>query len=219
MSVAIDTKLVGPQKEFQGRRLFIVGSGPSLDDLDLSILDGQNVWALNASATLFADRPGLFWLFRDTRTVGQVLPRLKSWRQLRVLTTVRGFSDLECQTKRSRRAYIYDHQSVVHHRTVAEDALQLARRAGATDAVLVGVDCSAPAGVPYAKALMWKPCAWYDVKKPVAESKACASMLKALRDLAPSLHGFPVYSTSRSCDAFPYIELAHAVEGRTAPAV
>lgn len=219
MSAAIDTRFVGPQKEFQGKRIFIVGSGPSLDDLDLSLLDGQCVWALNASATLFQDRPGLFWLFRDTRTIAQVLPRLKHWQTFRVITHVRGISDLECQTKRGRRAYIYDPQGVVHLRTVAEDAIQLARRAGAKDVVLVGVDCSAPPGRPYAAALDWKPCAWYDRKDPVPESKACASMLKALKELAPSLRDFPVYSTAATCDAFPFMEFSRAVPGRVAPAV
>lgn len=219
MGAAIDTRFVGPQKEFQGRRLFIVGSGPSLDDLDLSLLNGQCVWALNASAALFQDRPGVFWLFRDSRTITQVLPRLKHWRTLRVVTHVRAFSDLECQTNRSRRAYIYDQKSVVHRRTVAEDAIQLAIRAGCKDVVLVGVDCSAPPGRPYAAALDWKPCAWYDRKDPVAESKACASMLKALHELAPSLGSFPVYSTSRTCDAFPFMEFSCAVPGRVAPAV
>ena len=217
MSASIDTKFVGPIKEFMGRRCFIVGSGPSLDDLDLASLRGQVVWALNASATLFDDRPGLFWLLRDRRAIREILPRLAHWKRMRVVTHVKAFSQIETDTQKPRHAYVYEERSVVHTRTIAEDALQLARRAGCSDAVLVGVDCKAPPGRPYAKALDWKDCAWYDRKDPVPESKACASMRRALADLATSgvLGDFPVYSASVSLDVFPHLEYAHAVAGRT----
>lgn len=206
-----------PQPEFKGRRLFVVGSGPSMNDVDLSLLEGQHVWALNAAATLFTDTtrfPDATWMFRDRRAIPQIAPKLAGWKRWRVVTTDKCYAQIEHNGPRvSMTTYKYREPWVHHERTVAEDAIQIARKVGFVDVVLVGVDCAVPAGRPYAEALMWKPCSWYDPAHPVEQSKACASMLGALKRLAESgrLKGFKVYSTSRSCDAFPYVELEHAV--------
>lgn len=217
----VDRKLDRPLPEFKDRRCFIVGSGPSLDSLDLSLLRGSLVFALNAAITLFDD--DAYWFLRDRRAIAEIMPRLTGRDTLRVITTIKCYDGLQsvAQRRRSIRAYLYDERSVTHERTVAEDALQLAKKAGCADAVLVGVDCSAPPGRPYAAALDWKPCAWYDRKDPVPESKACASFLRALRALAASerLDGLPVYSTSATCDAFPFLEFSSAVPRRVDKAV
>lgn len=215
----VDRKLDQPLPEFKGKRCFILGSGPSLDSLDLSLLKGQLVFALNAAITLM---PDAYWVVRDLRAIAQILPRLRETKNLRVVTTIKGYDAIQTKglaRRRSLRVWTYNEQSVVHEHTVAEDALQLARRAGCSDAVLVGVDCKAPPGRPYAEALSWKPCAWYE--KPVPESKKCASFLRALKALASGgrLAGFPVVSTSASCDAFPYLEYTNAVSGGVAHAV
>lgn len=215
----IERPILGPSRDFAGRRVFIVGSGPSLDDLDLSRLNQSIVFALNASVTLFdlAEAGGLFWFVRDRRAVVECASRLLGPHTLRVIAGKRSWEQVLDFARRQRLSgLVYDERSVVHERTVAEDALQIARRLGAAEAVLVGVDCHAPAGRPYAAALGWKEPHWYrrdDPPKDGAESKACASMLKALRALAKSgkLDGFRVRSCSETCDAFEYVSYAHAV--------
>jgi hypothetical protein len=224
--MTVDQRLSRPLPEFEGKRVFIVGSGTSLDLVDLGLIRDQLIWALNAAITLFADAaayPGAYWFLRDKRAVSEVGPRLpaSSWPRARVITTPKARDAVEAWARRPTRLYIYDERKTVHERTVAEDALQVARLAGCSEAVLVGVDCHAPPGRPYAKALSWKPCAWYNVDQPVAQSLACASMLKALRALAASgrLGDFKVTSTSETCEAFPFMEYARAVSGEPAPAV
>jgi hypothetical protein len=218
--MVIERKIVGPVAEFKGKRVFIVGSGPSLDEIELSRLQNSIVFALNASATLFdlsaADR--VHWFARDRRIGPECLARLLGPHTLRMVAGIRAWEQVTDTARRQNLSgLVYDERHVVHERTVAEDALQIAKRLGAAEAVLVGVDCHAPPGQPYAKALDWKEPHWYDRKNPPksgAESKACASMLKALKSLAASgkLDGLRVRTCSKTCDAFEYVSFDEIME-------
>ncbi len=57
--------------EFSGQRCFIMGNGPSLNQMDLSLLTGEHVWASNRAYLLFeriAWRPD-FYIAVDRRVV------------------------------------------------------------------------------------------------------------------------------------------------------
>jgi hypothetical protein len=222
----VDYALDRPIAGISGKRVFVVGSGPSLDRTDLGLLRNRPILALNAAYSLFTSRkdyPDAWWVVRDRRAIGQVLPRLEA-EGVKVITTLSCLDEISGRARKPLRtvhAYVFGEKRILHDRTIATDALQIARVAGASDALLVGVDCHAPPGQPYAEKLSWKPCAWYDRDKPVTESKACASMLEAMRRLASGgkLGSFPVFSASATCDAFPFLEYAVAVSGEHAPTV
>ena len=47
------TKLHDLHDKFRGERIFVMGNGPSLNKMDLSLLEGDNVFALNRCSLLF----------------------------------------------------------------------------------------------------------------------------------------------------------------------
>lgn len=68
-------------QSFQGRRVFIIGGGPSVGDIPLDALHGQSVLACNASAFLLPFAPG-WMVFGDK-------PFLKTFRtKLRELASI-----------------------------------------------------------------------------------------------------------------------------------
>jgi hypothetical protein len=222
VTMLVESPIYASSNEFKGQRCWILGSGPSLDAIDLKKIGNDHILALNAAVTLVADsrrHQNVWWVYRDVRIVNEVFPVLWKcpWRNWRVITHKRAFAalrDTGVWRHRSCRAFIYPIEAIIHQKTVAEDAIQLAAILGFSEAYLVGIDCAAKDGKPYAKSLTWKECHFVDPKKPpVTEPMACKSMAAGLEALKSKLNGtIKVFNTSPIAPPiFPKIDFEEAV--------
>lgn len=182
--------------KFKGQRVWIVGSGPSVDDVDLKRLRGEHIIALNASIVLFANSalyPNTHWLYRDLRAFRETFPKLveAKWRCWKLITHDRGFycmKDTNIWKRHSVAAHLYALSGLVHQRTISEDALQIANYLEFAEAYLLGVDCAVRDGRYYCKALDgWKESHCWNKAKPVPEPKFAKAMGDALEALKPKL--------------------------------
>lgn len=202
MSLFVESQLLKLKGAFEGDRCFIVGSGPSLDVFDLRKLQGEHVLALNSSITLFAKHKPLWWIFRDTRVVYEVEERWPKLDALRVVAGEKASTRFKnripvARMPRSTVLHAYRPEEFVHQRTIVEDAIQIAEYAGFAEAYLVGIDHAlSKDGEPYAKALAWKDCYFYDVKRPKAKSLGLESMVRAMQDLKVHLKRIKVFNCS-----------------------
>lgn len=205
-------------------RLWIAGAGPTLDDVDLSLLKDDIVFALNASIVKFTDNPNTWWFFRDSRVLEECEPRLikLKWKLWKVITTTRSLERVVHRDLHKKginvKAFYYDERSVNHVKTVLEDALQVADSLGFRECYLVGVDHAIRNFKPYAESLMWKTCHFYNIPvlkkkglplKPV--SKPLTRMAMAMKSLLPTL-SMQVYNTSTIYPArvFEMVDYAEA---------
>lgn len=225
MTMLVESNLNEIRGAFSEKRVWIIGSGPSLDLFDLTkIPNTDTILALNAAITLFTDvrkYPNAWWVYRDIRVAHEVVEKLvKSqlpWRAWKIITHIRGWMALKDKNywKRfSHRVHLFNINSFIHEKTVAEDALQIALVMGFKQAILVGVDCAVHDNRPYAKSLMWKECHFYNIQKPATESAACKTMARALESLKPKLSGhIEVLNTSPYCSPiFPKVVYDEAVK-------
>jgi hypothetical protein len=204
MTMQVSTKLVDLANKFTGQKCWLVGSGPSLDILNPSRLGRANIFALNAAITLFANvgrHKNAYWLFRDRRVIREVAPRLKSWRRWRVITHLTAYHSLRDSAGFKRinsMAYTFNKDAFIHKRTVVEDALQILVILGFSEVYLLGIDHRIINNKPYAEALKWKECFFYNPKKPPPSGKSIAlqSMVEAMKDIKPHLGKMKVFNTS-----------------------
>jgi hypothetical protein len=202
MTALITDSIFGLQNRYEGQRCWVVGSGPSLDGLDLSRLGDENVIALNAAITLFQDRrrhPNTWWMIRDARAYDEVYPRLGKLRFLKLIVSQKGykrFKESGIWKQLSGQAFVFDVARYIHRRTVAEDAIQIAAYMGFEEVNLLGIDCAIRDNQHYAKALSWKDCHFHDERadvvvgvRPVqAMVDALAALPKDLGELLPKVY-------------------------------
>jgi hypothetical protein len=203
MHVSSDIGVLQAEKRFLGQTCWLMGSGPSLDEIDISLLKGKTVFAVNAAITLIANNTfkSPWWLFRDRRIVHQIGSRLDRWKRWGIFTHKAAFMTVKdvCGVKnKSMVAHLYDKEGVIHKRTIIEDALQIIKMLGFKQVNMVGVDHAVVENRPYAKALSWKECFFYDPKTPPKSGTSVAlnSMMKAVEDLLPHLEGLKIVNTS-----------------------
>ena len=201
---------------------YVVGCGPTIDDLDMDKLAGKEIFALNAAISLFTD-PKKFrrahWFFRDGRAGPEIWPHVGRWQNPKFVTTLIGYrrlKDLAGIHKESHIAYLYPRETIRHERSVIEDTLQVLAQAGYRKVFLVGVDHRMRDGQPYAKAFSWKPCHWHNPKKPKPDPdlplQAFVDGLAGVKDILPT-RGFEVINTSPRYPEplFPYLPFDEAV--------
>lgn len=202
MTMQVITKLSALNGLLKDKQAWIVGCGPSLDaysDRDIEQMRDHNIIALNSAITMFNPRifKNVYWLYRDIRLVNEVVPRIKDWRNFRIITHTRGYNNFADQVavkQKNVRAYLYPKDSVIHKRTIAEDALQIAKLVGLEAVYLLGVDHRVVNNQPYAHRFKWKECYFYNPKKPPAGGTTIpiTAMYEAMQDLAPDLEPMQV---------------------------
>ena len=158
-------RLTALQGQYTGQRCFVMGNGPSLNQMDLELLRGEHVWAANRCSLLFERvswRPG-FYIAIDTRVVPDIADEIN--RLIETLKDTKFFFPLHFRlagTLRSRRnVYWYQErhcldrphepldvftpdasQWVSAARTVTVASLQLAAYLGFSPIYLIGCDTS-----------------------------------------------------------------------------
>lgn len=222
MTAILEAPICVEENKHQCERCFIVGSGPSLDDFDLSKIGKEYVFCLNASITLFANshrHPNAWWVVHDRRAILEIAPKLEDWHRWKIITHNKPWTALkDIGIRGGVNALIYPQHKIIHTRTVAEDAIQIAEYMGFDEAYLVGIDCGVRDNRPYAKALSWKECHFYDPKDPPANgiSKSGISMAIAIENLKKELDPrFKVYNTSPICrEIFPHADFNEVIARR-----
>jgi len=211
-------------KTYAGRKLWIVGCGPTLDDVDLNRMKNGPVWCLNAAITLFTKNRNAWWFLRDQRAFFECTPRLKDWRVWNIVTHTRLIAQMLShglgRKGMDARVLEYGWHTVEHRRTVLEDALQVADKVGFAETYLVGVDHAVRNFKPYAKPLLWKTCHFYrwdraekEGRKMKPVSGPLTRMSQIMCELVPRLK-MKVYNTSEvyPSDAFERIGYDEAIK-------
>jgi hypothetical protein len=206
MSMSVESPIDIQCGKHTGERCWVVGSGPSLDKVNLRRLPRtEDVYALNATITLLTSHPRAWWFFRDRRICFEIGPqRLASWKRWRVVTHRKALEMVKDRRMiprgRSMVAYLYNQDSIIHRRTVLEDTLQIVKFMGYDEVVLVGIDHAIINDCPYAKALAWKDCHFHNPNPDggVKGVKPIEAMVAAMEQLAPTLAPLRVVNTSRS---------------------
>ena len=144
-------RLTKLRDQFSGMRCFIIGNGPSLGQMDLSVLRDEFTFALNRGYLLF-DRiggPTTFLVAVNRYVVEQFADDLVSapsmtflsWRSRRWIPGERDVTFI-----RRGRQHVFSEdlaaQGAWEGATVTYAALQLAYHLGFTDVILIGVDHS-----------------------------------------------------------------------------
>jgi hypothetical protein len=185
------------QDEKKGLGVWIVGSGTSLEDVDLQRLRGQHILSLNASIALTRNlNANVWWVYHDMRTYREVYPKIDTeGSTLNCYVHRRGAEQMR-EYKKSARFVIYRDGEFRPKRTVLETALMLSEFLGFEEAYLLGIDAFAFSGDqrPYAKGLE-KTC--HFAKQGVKDSwkKSQSSFISALSDLEEKLD-IPVFRVS-----------------------
>jgi hypothetical protein len=149
----------------------------------------------------------------------EVGPHLDKWRNWKVITHTKAKHRL-CDTRiikyKNARFLIYDIDSVVHNRTIIEDALQLIELLGYKECILVGVDHFVRDNKPYSRRFRWKDCYFYNPKIPKEKTSVpIEAMVVAMEKLKPMLKGLRVINTSKLYPrpVFEYRDFEEAVRG------
>lgn len=204
MTMHVETSVEALAGKHEGESCWIVGSGPSLDDVKLGeIPKDAHIYCLNAAMTLFADSKkwkNAWWIYRDRRICMEVGKRLSGWLKWKVLThkkALQNLKDSRIARYKNVVAYLYEPTALVHKRTVVEDALQIVQMLGYEEVNLLGIDHCIVDGRPYARNLMWKHCYFHDTNKPQEEGrKPIEAMVRAMEDLKPKIDKIKVYNLS-----------------------
>ena len=214
--------LVGTKR---GQRAWLVGSGPSLDVVPWKdIPKDDHIFCLNASIIIFLDIgkfPNAWWLYRDRRICNEIGDRLNPWKRFKILTTRKGFyqaRDTRLLRQKNAAIHIFDENTLIHERTVAEDALQLVHAMGFYEVNLVGIDHCVVQGKPYAKMLSWKQCYFYGRKEEnPPERHSIRAMVDAMKGIKNHIEGLDVFNTSPFYpeEVFPYRSIEDALACRT----
>ena len=209
---------LGPLKDkFRKNKCWICGTGPSLDDVDLSLLGDRRIFALNAAITLFSNHKhfkDVWWVFWDLRAYHE------SWNRTgRLMKIIRAFVHKRAlEVTRSLRIsghYVeYEGNIFKPKRTVLETALRVVDYLGFEEVYMVGIDFAVRPMQPYATELMWKNCFFWDFKTQ-KECKSVVEMLEAMRAFKPELNNVKVFQTSPlfpDTELFPYIPYEDALK-------
>ena len=197
---------LGPlQDSMRGERVWIVGSGPSLDDVDLMRIRGEYIFALNAAYTLFRDARTYgraWWLWWDMRVYREVFPRMigedkRQWPVLRAILHKNGMENMRSYRGQSRTIVYPREERFRPKRTVAETALLIADFLGFNDAYLVGIDGLVARGdQPYAKLLSWKRCHFMNTERRGSWQKSHAAFRPAIAAAMERIERMRIWQTS-----------------------
>lgn len=175
---------IGPlEGSCKGLQCFVVGSGPSLDDVNLASLKGKYILALNAAILKFTSvrsYPDAWWVWYDSRAYREMWERVTSgWNRIQCLTHKKGMEDMRGH-KGGGRYIEYVKDEFRPERSVVETAILLAQFLGFSEVVLVGIDgMQGRDGEPYAKGLS-KPCHFMQQGDQASCRRSSESMVQAL---------------------------------------
>lgn len=147
----------------KGETAWILGSGPSLDELDPNVVS-PNRFALNLTI-LMEDWRDSWWVCRDGRCLQKWLGSVhrkcfgEDRREVETLITdavgARRIEKLDIGYDKIRRV-VNTRKRFFTGETILVFALQVADYIGFSDIVLAGVDLCDPGGVAYAKEIDWQ---------------------------------------------------------------
>lgn len=186
-------------RDWAGETVFILAGGPSVLDLDLSLLKGRRVIAINSAWKAYPDADALF--FADWRWWTQFKPQFEG------LCVSTGGSDNRVKklVKVAPDAMATDPRNLALKSTSVTGAINLALHFGAAKIVLLGVDGKlSTAGRRHC----------HDEKYPWAMKAGCFDEHAAeFRKIAPSIP-VPVLNCSpaSTLDAWPKMTLEQALE-------
>jgi hypothetical protein len=189
------------QPEWPGATVFIVGGGPSLCNVDLSILKNQRVIAINSSyqAVPFAD----FLLFSDFNWWDHHQTRVNSFHG-RLVCASRSPSDPRLLMVRRKVPPGLDQPNdcLPIQFTTATGAMGLAIKLGARKLILLGID-----GKPDVNGKMYhhKPHPW--AIPPQWQERHRADLQKMVRPLEERGIGVALATPSAYEDLWPLVEL------------
>jgi len=136
---------------------WIVGSGPSLDTIDLECLGDDPIFACNAAITYVCKHkdcwPNLWWIFNNSSAYRWSCEKLGDWKPRSVSLYRQTYHHVK-----HKDAYFYDDVEAFPNHTTAETMIRLAHHMGIKTAILLGVDCDKTAKESYAKGLMYAKC-------------------------------------------------------------
>jgi hypothetical protein len=157
----IEVKGVGSLAGSCKDTLYVVGSGPSVDDFPLERLAGRVSVALNHAVDLFEPA---FWLYGDPKFGRSAASKIVRRRApLCIVTNEKLLKWIKPHLKPGSVVYTFENHSgkgpdfLAGRWTVATIALSLASLMGAWRVVLVGVDMGAPNGQFYSRSLANRP--------------------------------------------------------------
>lgn len=185
-----------------GETLWIVGAGPSLDDVDLGALKGEYIFALNSAGIFFGDRrkfPNAWWVWWDLRAYREIWPHMQK-DHVQAIVHKRG-NEMMRSHKGSGRFIYYKGESLFKPvRTVLETALLIGEFLGFDRANLVGVDgMVARDGKPYCSMVNeWKRCHFMDTARRSSWQMSARAFGHAMHDLIVSgrIKHMCIYQTS-----------------------
>lgn len=214
------TEEIGPlQDTCKGRRVFVVGTGSSLDDINLKRLKGQYIFALNGAATFFKNvslYPDAWWLWWDMRSYREAYSLLKDWRRVQTLTHKKGLEEMRGHRGAARFVCFMNRQQFEPRRTIVETAILLADFFGFNETILVGVDGFVTQnGKAYCDSIAtWKKCFFCNPEKKGSHQKSTNQFLSAMDQLMPRIKKTKVLTTSKLYpgDHFEFTSFEEAVK-------
>lgn len=194
---------IGPmQGNMVGRRLWIVGSGPTVDDVDVRRLGKNYIVALNWAIMLFAGKPhpNAWWMWWDQRTRREVWPQLAPvWGKPKIIIHKKGMEEMRSHKGAGRYVCYGSVPAFRPKRSVVETALITSDFLGFSETVLVGVDGFATRddNRPYCRQLNDKDCHFMNRNKPGSWKNSSQQFVDAINQM-PKL-GTRIIQTSDLC--------------------
>jgi len=204
VTVQMRRKLGPLQDSCKGKCVWILGSGPTLDDCDISRMSGDYIFALNSSYTFVWDHKmfnDAWWLLFDLRAYSELKERVKKIPLVKALVCKKSLEQM--RELRNGGQYVeFVKLRFEPERSIVETALLIADFLGFDEAYMVGVDGFVPRdGVPYCKAIdEWKKCHFMDKTLPDSWKGSSRDIVKALKAVKERLSRLEVFQTST---AFP----------------
>jgi len=151
-------------KDTEHGSCFIVGSGPSLDNIDAEkTTAGHPVFAINASITLFKTAT---WIFKNMNARDQALPHINpSWQPKRIFTREANVTRFKAWDGTETIGFNELQGEAYGKHTSATSAAKVALHLGYRTIYLLGMDCRETPGIPYAKALQFQNCIYTTPEK------------------------------------------------------
>jgi hypothetical protein len=144
---------------------FIVGSGPSLDEIpytDFGRIQQFPVFAVNAAASLFVwYQYRINWVFKNLSAFRKTKDRCMDSRIKKIFTRTRNVDTVQSFYRNGSLSVVgfdEDQGEAFSKHTTATAAARVAHHVGHRRLVLVGMDYTPTEGKPYAKRLKYQRC-------------------------------------------------------------
>lgn len=138
---------------------WVLGSGPSLDTVDLDLLEGEHVFAVNASAVYSysaACAATTWWVVNNVGAVEDSCDRVPApWR---MIACERCRRVIEPRAEKVAEVVYYTKSENFPFHTTVESAMSAAARTGFKRIVLIGVDCDPTVEYVYAERARHQQC-------------------------------------------------------------